>query len=522
MIKKLKMWRNPGYTEECIEIPPIGSRKLPAPDWVNTKNGQFYDLRPRKDSTLSKIELPLSFSATWDMSYLWMQAEDDAGNIEVFGWIRSVEQIAGSEEAVRIMWVPDYWRTCSGSVSFGKGIITKTDESSYARPIRIQPRKWDVKTRRKLAYTDDETLYNTVLLAHTIKTGDTVTEIQYLWWNLGTANTPTLEDVYRGKVDEKLGIDPESITGMWLCPMDPGSYAGTYTHGTIQVIIAGNTTLGSVTELFDNAVTTDDTHRIVISDYMGAILGEVPYGYTVSGWKCVLDYGVNQCNVVVDIITTDGSEGEEGLRMTLPCYELPITSNAWSSYVYSGQREYDMQMRVINRNQKAVNSLASTATSNTVGGGILGSLLGKTGVGAAAGLATSIIGTAIDYGTTMIFDDQLQQATDKLYSNQTSNIIQPAGGIAWKYVNNQTYNVCVMEPDAVSKAELTAFVINQGYDVEIPVGAASGFMTGGPVQIRNLNVTGSVPPAAKTAIKAKLEAGVFIVENNPTGTDPAI
>lgn len=46
-------------------------------------------------------------------------------------------------------------------------------------------------------------------------------------------------------------------------------------------------------------------------------------------------------------------------------------------------------------------------------------------------------------------------------------------------------------------------------------------MTTGPLQIRNLNVTGSVPPAAKTAIKAKLEAGVFIVENNPTGTDPA-
>ena len=77
MIKKLKLWKDPRYTEECVEIPPKGSRKLPPADWVNQHEVQhegeeptmeYYDLRPRKGSTLSALELPLSFSETciWD------------------------------------------------------------------------------------------------------------------------------------------------------------------------------------------------------------------------------------------------------------------------------------------------------------------------------------------------------------------------------------------------------------------------------------------------------------------------
>ena len=80
-ITKLKMWKNPGYTKGCVEVPPAGSKKLPAPDYTSTAN-----LRPRKNGTISAIELPLSFCQVFDMSYLYMEFEDNAHNqCKVFG-----------------------------------------------------------------------------------------------------------------------------------------------------------------------------------------------------------------------------------------------------------------------------------------------------------------------------------------------------------------------------------------------------------------------------------------------------
>ena len=64
-ITKLKMWKDPGYTRECVEVPPRGSWKLPAADYVASEN-----LRPRKGSTLTAVELPLPYLQVMDMSYL--------------------------------------------------------------------------------------------------------------------------------------------------------------------------------------------------------------------------------------------------------------------------------------------------------------------------------------------------------------------------------------------------------------------------------------------------------------------
>ena len=70
-------------------------------------------------------------------------------------------------------------------------------------------------------------------------------------------------------------------------------------------------------------------------------------------------------------------------------------------------------------------------------------------------------------------------------------------------------------------AEYTAKVTNDGYTVDIPVGSASAFVTaGGPLQVQNMMISGTIPPQAKTYIKNIMANGIRIVENNPSGTDP--
>lgn len=522
-IKKLKMWKDPGYTEECVEVPPVGSWLMPAADYENTQ-----DLRPRKYATLTQIELPISFSECWDMSYLYMEAEDDGGEVKVFGWIRGIERTATAEEAVRISWVPDYWRSFAASLTFGRGTVTKTSKATYERPMRIQPRLWLVNSRELLGDATGTApnwdAVNYIILAR-IKTENSITSVEYLHWQVGQANTPSLADVFNGKLDEDLGLDPQEIIGVWISPVGPASYAGTYTHGTYSVSIAGTTVQGTVSHVLQTPIKVDSAHRIIISDYLGAPLGEVPWGFTLTGWVCRLDYGTTGCNIIVDLQTQEGTAPEEGLRLTLPAFSLPVTSNAWSTYNYSGQREYDKRIREINKNQKAVDGITGSATS-AISGALTGALIGAAGgpigaaAGAAIGLGTSLLGAGIGYATQGGFDDALQAASDKLYSNQSNSLLLSAGGIAWYNIGNKGYNVVFLEPDTVSKLEIDNFIAINGYDTEIPTANTGAFLDGGPVQIKDLQITGPVPPAAKTAIKNKLEAGVYIIENNSGGANP--
>lgn len=554
MIKKLKMWRNPGYTEECIEIPPIGSRKLPAADWVNRKDGQFYDLRPRKGSTLSKIELPLSFSATWDMSYLWMQAEDDAGTIEVFGWIRSVEQIAGSEEAVRIMWVPDYWRTCSGSVSFGRGVVTKSSDSTYKRPLSIQPRAKLYVSKTDL--NDNPLNGQCVIFTYTMTDSNGITQLRYgisaMKLTVPGQQQPVdgLIPLLMDSVSFYTGIPSSSILGAWVCNYP--AYYGSYFNSSGLVIpslassndsveshainpaqsfywISCESPIPPVVTINSLDITTDDidTYRICGPDdtpYM-----TIPYGLNVKRADVKLALGSIECyyKVYLSRTTSFNAEAsiEEGLYCEIPLISIPVSSAALSDYYITGQREFDIESRRINQEKALVSGLsgvAGTALNGALTGALLGSAGGPIGAagGAAIGLGVGILGNIASFGIEGATNDRLQNATDKLYANQANTLIV-SGTTADKLAAQKFVNIIKLEADATSKAEITAFVANQGYDVEIPVAAATSFMTSGPLQIRNLNVTGSVPPAAKTAIKAKLEAGVFIVENNPSGTDPA-
>ena len=175
-ITKLKMWKDPGYTRQCVEVPPVGSKKLPIPDYVSSE-----PLRPRRGALLNAVELPLSYLEVHDMSYLYMEISDGQqtpNTMSVFGWILSVEETASSSEAVVIRWTPDYWRTYSDDAVFGKGTVTRCANDTYKRPFLTQPRKWVVDAKGPGAQP-----YMFIAIVSEITGGD-VTGFTFYWGTL--------------------------------------------------------------------------------------------------------------------------------------------------------------------------------------------------------------------------------------------------------------------------------------------------------------------------------------------------
>ena len=238
-ITKLKMWKNPGYTRECVEVPPRGSWKMPAADYTATEN-----LRPRKGSTLTAVELPLPYLQVMDMSYLYIEVQDGVtptpNTVKLFGWIVSIEEIASSSEAVRITWTVDYWRSYSQNAVFGAGRITRCPDSTYKRPYQTQPRKWVFSKKEDLnpLGSNPETIPQWyVIVSYNDRSWDsqsqsyTVTKINTAFWkcSLGGGETatingvlhraPSLPEVFLGNMTDVLGIVPEAINSVFVSPV---------------------------------------------------------------------------------------------------------------------------------------------------------------------------------------------------------------------------------------------------------------------------------------------------------------
>lgn len=540
-IKKLKMWKDPKYTRQCVEVPPSGSWKLPAPDYTSTA-----DLRPRRGSTLRSLELPLSYLKVFEMSYLYIEAEDGAttpNTIKIFGWITHVEEIASANEAVRIDWTPDYWRTYSALATYGAGTVSRCGDATYKRPFRTQPRKMLPGTSVPIFAND---YMNFVICASTI-VADEVTGFAYYYGQLDATGTgwrsPTTSELYSGVIDEVLGIVPSSIIGCWVMPYEVmNDWSNTFTNYEIVSHTYNGATIQYLksTKLSDNPVKytnngndisgltdfgSDDMRTCCLVDPYGMVTSSIPWGFkfTSTKLKRVVDFSPEDLKVYIfDSALTLAEAMETGNYLTLHGLSVPVNSNAWSEYAFTYQRSYDKNVREIQRNQTAVAGYSSMGSS-IVGGAIAGASKGNpvSAIGGAIGGGlVSGIGTAIGFFTEPIFNDKFQAETDKLVSNQTSNLLVPGGGPGWKALLGK-WRIVMMEADTVSKAEYDNTVANEGYDCAYPATSTSAFITaGGPLQIQNQMITGNIPPEAKTYIKDILSNGVRIVENNPSGVSP--
>ena len=562
-ITKLKMWKDPKYTRGCLEVPPVGSKKLPTPDYVSANDET---LRPRKGSTLTSLELPLSYTQVFDMSYLYIEASDGAGTIKLFGWIDTVTLIATSSDAVRIDWSVDWWRSFSDAVTFGAGRISRCSDSSRKRPVGIQPRYRTASDVAEIKSSDGHlyvivsyrmsTSQRTLLIIPCNPNGYSEGTINIGHLGAGvlheTAPSPSLVKCMSGALPSLLRIASTSIDGAWVSPINPLN-EGTYningdtfnchyqdyslqkgtTYGAIKCVgfNAGELSILPYKSITISTATlkTTDLVTYAISDNYGNVLGSAPYDLSFNTLTCTLDIGNVSATLKVTFNTTTGTLGKktsEGMTVTIPLPTVPISSSAYSDYVYSGQRDYEMDLRSLQNEQQAVHGL-SGAITGAVTGAVLGSVVPGAGtaagavVGALAGGVGNLASAGVNYAVDeFIYKDKFQDLEDDRYSNQTGNLMIAGDGFGWMLFNKYP-KLISLTADSVFQSELANHILQEGYPCDSPVSDVTSFLTsGGALQIFNLTITGSCPPVAKRTIKSLLEGGVRIVENNPTGVIP--
>ena len=523
----------------------------------------FTNVQPRKGREFDEMELDIAWDefagcklfATPKLIVIKFSSLNMVGSYTfIYGWIDDAEPVAtkGPQTNTRIKWHVDWWLTWadynwfmeSGQkeilanwfprrVTIGAGRLTR-GPASFARPSASAPRKWLLESATSMIDDRDPRSLTSIWWAVMCATevsgtppSEVVTNIVYYFWPIGRKitgadhNSPNWFMIYSGKIEEEMGIDPSRIQGFWLAPSMPWDTGKIKNLTNVSVYQLENV-LGvqTNTKALDNSVQTDDRRKIVFTDPTGAEMFTAPWGISFKTIVTWFDIGTSSAALCVYLGETDTPinerKGAEGRFFSFPLPSIPVTENAWSSYTYSGQRDYDMQQKAIQRDRSAVNGIAGIGTQ-AIGGALAGTAAAPgagTAAGAIAGLASGIIGTAVNYFTSGEFDSREQRNVDNLTSRQTAGMIVNAGGLGGviqKCGSMVGWNMLTMVRDPVSLAEIEVEQEELGYDTDTYVKDCSNLISGGgPLRIEGLRVKGDIPKEGKEYIASLFARGVHI------------
>ena len=522
----------------------------------------FANVQPRKGREFEEMELDIAWDefagcklfATPKLIVIKFPSLNMAGSYTfVYGWVDDAEPVAtkGLQTNTRIKWHVDWWLTwadynwfmVSGEqqildnwhprrVTIGAGRLLK-GPSQFARPSSSAPRKWLVEKAESMFGGDPlfgpEELWAVMCATNTSGTPpDTiVTSIAYYFWPIGKQidgalhSSPDYAAIFTGRIEETMGIDPSRILGFWAAPFKPLMVGKIKNFDSVSVYeVEDFTAVGNAKTwtLDQGAVQTDDKRKIIFTDPSGAEMYTAPWGIPFRSITGQIDIGTSIAALHVYLGETDegdGRNGAEGRFFSFPLPSLPVTENAWSSYTYSGQRDYDMEQKSIQRDRSAVNGIAGIGTQ-AIGGALAGTAAAPgagTAAGAIAGLASGIIGTAVNYFTTGEFDNREQRNVDNLTSRQTAGMLINSGGrTSLRPIGTYWgWSMLTMVRDPVSLAEIEVEQEELGYDTDTYVVDCTSLISGGgPLRIEGLRVKGDIPKEGKEYIAGLFARGVNI------------
>lgn len=524
----------------------------------------FRNVRPRKGREFDEMELDIAWDefagcklfATPKLVVIKFPSLNTAGSYTfIYGWIDDAEPVAtkGPQTNTRIKWHVDWWLSWADynwfmvlgqqqilanwfprRVSIGSGRLLK-GPSRFARPSSSAPRKWLLEDAKSIIddrdpRSDTGTWWAVMCTTETSGTppSEVVTKIVYYYWPIGekitgaARSSPGWFSIYSGQTEEYLGIDPSGIKGFWVAPSNPWKKGGkikNLTNASVYELTSMLVT-SSDTKTLPESIQTDDKRKIVFADPTGAEMFTVPWGIQFKTIVTWYDIGSTAAALCVYLGETDTPirerKGAEGRFFSFPLPSLPVTENAWTSYNYTGQRDYDMEQKAIQRDRSAVNGIAGIGTQ-AIGGALAGTAAAPgagTAIGAVAGLASAIIGTAVNYFTAGEFDSRDQRSVDTLTSRQTAAMIVNAGGyggIIQPYGSMIGWNMLTMVRDPVSLAEIEVEQEELGYDTDTYVKNCTNLISGGgPLRIEGLRVKGDIPKEGKEYIASLFSRGVHI------------
>lgn len=520
----------------------------------------FYNVTPKKGREYSEMEIPVPYenfealsSTNMMPKFIGINARMGTYPIHIFGWIDSAEPVAtkGPNQNTLIRWHVDYWLTISAYnylrnanpaqygqryfVTYANGRVKRGPES-MARPDPSSPRLWKFGSKtsmvRKLSggMNDTDGPYAIVLFTTAVAgpNNTSYTRLHIAFWGLNqTQIQPNVDKIpvqriYDGLLEEIMDLPPSSIVGVWFSPVPPCDYnsATIKTHtfdnhpyGWYQYD-AGSVPPTTYHYTFTNPIKTTDNEKYLVVDPLGSVYGTLPWGLEADRMVLAVDVGTSGAWLDVDFkngATSD--EWGEGRKMQIPLISAPVTSNALSDYVYSGQQDYDKDIAKMQQEQNLKSGIAGLGTSligGAVGGAMAGGLAGAA-AGAAAGPLLGGIGVAANYFIQQETDQKSQRLAETLLSNQISNVIISGGGSNWYWTYLGKWYLVRMDRDSVSSAELAAEHTELGYVCDaFTTNAGLLIAAGGPLRIEGLQVDGDITPEGRRYIQALFARGVHL------------
>lgn len=541
------------YTEESYHRPLIGSSSSNSiTQYLGTPLFDISGVAPKKGREFSEMEVGISYPVLMGLTdkkiprVMWLTS---ATADVLIGWIDGFEPVAtkGPSENTRILWHIDWWLTAMvfayqkklspglnrDAVSFGNGTF-KRGPQGMARPDPSAPRLW-VKTA-ETEIVDSGSAYSApwVIVLYTASGNNNHTTFRMAYWPAGsttfeyssvTYNAITPNMVYQGLLEEWMGLDPNAIVGVWFSPIPPASTTGmethtdTHTEGSLTYLWfwRSPTNTGGTTITLPNEVGTDDSSKYAVTDVYGTIQAVLPWGITFKTIKLRCDIGSSGAWLLMQFLTGDGSGGlpsGEGRLVQIPLLAAPVTSNALSSYVYSGQEQYDRDMARLQQVQSlksGIAGLGSSAISGAVGGAMAGGPA-EAAAGAVGGGVLGGVGVGANYFIQGETNDKSLALTRELMSNQTANVVIAGGGPGW-YGNqfDHKWKIVKLSRDPLSKGELETEQAEKGYVCDtFTTNCTPTIQSGGPVRIEGLEVKGDIPKVGRLAIAAMFAQGVHL------------
>lgn len=253
---------------------------------------------------------------------------------------------------------------------------------------------------------------------------------------------------------------------------------------------------------------TTEKSELTITDMSGLPIGSIPWGLKIK------DYGMRliatPVSAAIEIRFRGVDSYASGLCFSIPLPSIDISSNAVSSYLLSGQRDYDMRQREIAAQQSLIQGVSGAATG-AVGNAMLGGIggLGASTVGIASaglGIATSLVG----YGLDLYQNGQLQKAEDQLKARQSESIISAGSGWDWLW-HGRDISLIELVCDEYSISRYDKDIEFNGISCSEPTDDITQLMNkGGPLRISNAVILGDIPPEAKQYISQMLAKGVYM------------
>ncbi len=573
---KVEIWKDCGYTEGTLEVPSSSSLSNPY--------ATFTGLQISRETLFSQLKLKRAYEDLYDCSYLRITLDMNNGDdLVLYGWIDRTacgSDTAGSPMTV-IDWHVDYWRTYFNSAKFGSGIVTRRPATSNDPPQvhSYITNTADGSTQSITTGNDDTSYYWAIVNVTTTDSSVGTTFYQTFCWMVNPnipdtrytakyqtyeAQCPSYRETVTGQFDELLQLDPDAIYAAWLSPIAPSSFTVSsgyfYLDGwRVKQVTSGSNTYGCffpVTSASPStvyaerskgiSVKTTDTDTFIVCDMDNEPCYQFPYGLNVTEVHYRIVNADVSAYMSLRFVTDDSKLAEAGsdtLTCNIPLKSLAVSSNAYSSYIYSGQQEYDRREMQIQRQLAATQAITSTLTGST-SNAVMASLgnsktnqngqymlnsAGKpvptgsgavntttkagmsTGTAAILTMGTGLVGAGLDYWSQGVANDRVMANTLRYKASQASTLTLPGSGTDFIGYGNKPVIRCLTW-DSYSKQQRQASIDLYGVEVEEPnTYCKTLIMQGGPLQIQNLTVTGSIPSGAKQYFRQRFADGVRIV-----------